>query len=71
MNNVGLSPVDINQDDIDSVVSSLQSGWLAHGEQNKLFEREFSEYLGVKHAITLNSCTSALDLSIRCHDFEV
>ncbi len=69
MKKVNLSPVDINQKDIDSVVTSLKSGWLAHGEENKLFEKEFAEYLDVKKAISLNSCTSALDLALRCHKF--
>jgi perosamine synthetase len=37
---------------------------LAHGVHNEEFERKFASYIGVKHAITMNSCTSALFISI-------
>ncbi len=69
MKNVGLSPVDINQGDIQAVTSALKSGWLAHGEQNTLFEKEFASLTEVNYALSLNSCTSALDLALRSFNF--
>ena len=53
-------------DDAESAVvcDVLKSGWLAHGPMCKEFEEKFAKYVGVKHAITLNSCTSALQLAI-------
>ena len=69
MKKVDLSPVDLDDNDIKAVLETLKTGWLAHGDQNKLFEKEFEDYLGVRKALTLNSCTSALDLALRCFNF--
>jgi len=69
MYKVNLSPVDISEKDIESVIKALKSGWLAHGENNTLFEKEFAELLEVKFTLSLNSCTSALDLALRAFNF--
>jgi perosamine synthetase len=53
----------LGQDELNSVKEVLDSGWLAHGPKGKAFEKEFSEYLGSKFAVTLNSCASALHLA--------
>ena len=42
---------------------TLRSGWLTMGPRTEAFEREFAEQLGVKHAVALSSCTSALHLA--------
>src|SRR4029079_13844241 len=41
-----------------------KSGWLAHGPMNHEFEKMFAEFVGVPHAVALNSCASALFLAI-------
>ena len=51
---------DITQAEQDAVCDALRSGWLAHGPYNKQFEAAFADYVGVDHALTCNSCTSAL-----------
>jgi len=38
----------------------LQSGWLTSGPYTKQFEQQFGSYIGVSHAIAVNSCTAAL-----------
>ncbi len=53
----------IEQDDIDAVVEVLKSDYLTGGEVGREFERAISSYVGVKHAITFNSATSALHAS--------
>jgi len=50
----------INQEDIDAVIAALQSTYLTQGKEVELFEEEIAEYIGVAHAITFNSATSAL-----------
>ena len=55
---------DIGEDEIAAVIEVLRSGWLAHGPKNKIFEEMFADYIKVKHAIAMNSCTSALQLAI-------
>jgi perosamine synthetase len=64
MNNIPLCSPDIDDDDIKNVVEALNSGWLAHGPKNEEFEAKFAEYCGTKFALSLNSCTSALELAL-------
>ena len=40
------------------------TGWLGYGEKAREFEKRFAAYIGVKHAIALNSCTAALHLAL-------
>ena len=42
----------------------IDSGWYAHGPKNHEFEEGFAEFLGVKHALSMNSCTSCLHLAV-------
>jgi perosamine synthetase len=48
---------------IKNVVTTLKSGYIAEGEQVKLFEQEFAKKFGFKNALALNSGTSALELA--------
>ena len=63
--NVPLCRPSITNTDIDVVVDVLKSGWLAHGEYNKRFEELMAQKIGVKHAISMNSCASALEVSLK------
>ena len=54
----------IGIEEITSVTNILESGWMAHGSKNHEFEKLFREYIGARHAVTMNSCTSALHLAI-------
>ncbi|MHB8125729.1 MAG: DegT/DnrJ/EryC1/StrS family aminotransferase [Desulfitobacteriaceae bacterium] len=54
----------IEEDDIAGVVDSLRSNWIAKGPKTMEFEKRFAEYVGVKYAVALNSCTAALHLSL-------
>ena len=64
MKNIPLCIPSIGDEEIKSVVEVIKSGWMAHGPKNREFEEQFQSYLGVKHAITMNSCTSALHLAL-------
>lgn len=66
--NIPLCIPSISDAELDLAREALTSGWLAHGPFNHKFEHAFAEYLGVKHAITLNSCTSALFLALKAQD---
>lgn len=54
----------LDADDIASVVDTLERGWLTTGPIVRRFEAEFAAACGVKHAIALNSCTSAMHLAL-------
>ena len=54
----------IDQNDIDAVVSVLQSDYLTQGPKVREFEIEFAKYVGAKYAVAVNNATSGLHLSV-------
>lgn len=54
---------DITQADIDSVVSVLQSDFLTQGPVVPRFENTVAAHVGAKHALAMNSATSALHVA--------
>jgi dTDP-4-amino-4,6-dideoxygalactose transaminase len=42
----------------------LKSGWLTTSSKASSFEKKIAEYVGVKYACAVNSCTSALHLAV-------
>ena len=54
----------MDDEELRAVGEVLKSGWLAHGPMNHEFEHLFAELLGVPHAVSLNSCASALFLAV-------
>jgi len=62
--NPGVSPVPpsgkvIGSSELKYMVDASLDGWLTTGRYNEAFEKRFSEYIGVKHALTTNSGSSA------------
>ena len=54
----------IQQDDIDAVVETLQADFLTQGPKVKEFEEKFADYVGSKYALAVNNATSGLHLSV-------
>ena len=54
---------DINQADIDAVVDVLKSDFLTQGPQVPLFEQNIAQKVGTRHAVAVNSATSALHIA--------
>ena len=54
----------LGEEEIESVVDCLRSGWLTSGIRVQEFERDFAAYVGCAHALAVNSCTSALHLGL-------
>lgn len=46
------------------LIDSLEQGWIGTGPKVQRFEQAFREYIGVPHAVAVNSCTAALHLSL-------
>lgn len=47
-----------------SLREPLRTGWVGLGPKTTEFEQAFAEYIGVQHAIAMNSCTAALHLAM-------
>jgi UDP-4-amino-4,6-dideoxy-N-acetyl-beta-L-altrosamine transaminase len=58
----------IDDDDIRAVVEVLKSDWLTSGPKTSEFEDALCRYVGCKHAVVVNSGTSALDIAIQALD---
>lgn len=56
---------DFSDEEIAAVTRVMKAGWVGMGPETIAFEQELSTYLGAPHVITVNSCTSALELSLR------
>jgi len=55
----------ITQREIDYATDAAANGWYERaGEYPRRFEKAFAEYIGVKHAVSLPSCTSGLHLAL-------
>lgn len=54
----------IDDADINEVVETLKSGWVAKGPRTIAFEKRFAEYTGAKYAIAMNSATAALHIAL-------
>ena len=49
----------------DGVKDILESGYLTMGSKVKEFEEEFSNFIGSKYAVAVNSGTSSLEIPLR------
>jgi len=54
----------MDEKEANAVAEVLKSGWIGLGPKTEEFEKKFASYIGVKHAIAVNSCTDALRLAI-------
>lgn len=55
----------ITKKDKKAILKALESRWLTGGPKTREFEKKFADYVGVKHAVAVNSCTAALHLALR------
>jgi perosamine synthetase len=55
----------IGDEEIEAVTRVLRSGYLAQGSEVAGFERDFADYIGVKHAVAVVNGTVALDLALK------
>ena len=62
---IPLSSPDISEEDIEAVVAVLRTRHLSLGPKLPEFEQAMASYVGTKHAVAVNSGTSALHLCVR------
>ncbi|HUX15615.1 MAG TPA: DegT/DnrJ/EryC1/StrS family aminotransferase [Phycisphaerae bacterium] len=58
------------EEEFEAVRAVMASGWVGLGPKTAEFEKKFAEYLGVKHAVALNSGTAALHLAMIAAEVE-
>lgn len=62
---IPFSPPHIDQDVINEVMDTLQSGWITTGPKVRLLEQMSAEMTGVQHAVCVNSWTSGALLTYK------
>jgi dTDP-4-amino-4,6-dideoxygalactose transaminase len=62
---IPFSPPYIDQDVIDEVVDSLQSGWITTGPKVKALENEIKRFTGTKEVLCVNSWTSGAIMMLK------
>jgi perosamine synthetase len=54
----------VGEEEGNAAAEAVRSGWLSQGKQVQDFEQELAEYVGVRHAILVSNCTTALHLAL-------
>lgn len=67
--NVPIARTSLTEEEINSVLEPLRSGWLVQGPQVRAFEEKWSAFTNSKHSIAVTSCTTALHLSLAALGF--
>jgi len=66
---ISLNPY-LDEADFEAVNKSIRSTFVSgDGPDCREFENKLAEYLGVKHALFVNSATTALELAFRVKNF--
>ncbi|MEO8358551.1 MAG: DegT/DnrJ/EryC1/StrS family aminotransferase [Vicinamibacteria bacterium] len=55
---------DFSTEEIEAVARIMRSGWVGMGPETVTFEKELAAFMAVPEVVSLNSCTSALFLSL-------
>jgi len=61
---IPLSRPYFDSEELNEIQKVLDSGWVSQGPKVKEFEDKIADYLGVKYAIAVTNCTSALHLAL-------
>lgn len=63
--NIGFSPPDITDLEIEEVTKALKSGWITTGPRTKQLEKNIAEWVGTKKCVCLNSQTACAEMALR------
>jgi perosamine synthetase len=66
---VPIARTTLTEQEIQSVLEPLRSGWLVQGPQVRAFEEKWSAFTGAKHSIAVTSCTAGLHLALAAAGF--
>ena len=65
---VPLFDPDLGDEELAAITEVLRSKWLTMGEKTGEFERRFAAFVGVPHALAMNSATAALHVALAALD---
>lgn len=68
MNSIPVLRPDYDEQTLKELCDVMRSGWVGQGPKSFEFEKEFAEYVGAKYCVMTNSCTSALDLTLKVYN---
>ena len=60
----------IGEEEIDSVIEVMKSGWITTGSRCREFEDKFAELTGAKHALALTSGTAGMQMMLMALDIK-
>ncbi|MBT6462385.1 MAG: DegT/DnrJ/EryC1/StrS family aminotransferase, partial [Opitutae bacterium] len=66
---IPIARTSLTQNEVNSVLEPLHSGWLVQGPKVREFEEKWSAFTGSDHSIAVTSCTSAMHLSLAALGF--
>jgi len=55
----------LGEEEVEAVREVILSGWVSQGPKVEEFEEKVANFLGVKYAVAVNACTSAMHLGMR------
>lgn len=61
--NVPIARTSLLENEIESVLGPLRSGWLVQGPKVREFEEKWSAFTGAPHSLAVTSCTTGLHLA--------
>lgn len=62
---IPFTKISVGEEEKKAVCDVIDSGWIAPGKEVEAFQKEFADYVGVKHAFFTNSGTSALKMAYK------
>ncbi|MBW4054701.1 MAG: DegT/DnrJ/EryC1/StrS family aminotransferase [Proteobacteria bacterium] len=61
---IPITRLSVGEAEATAAADAVRSGWLSTGKRVQQFESMVADYVGAKHAIATNSCTTALHLAL-------
>lgn len=61
---IPITRLSVGEEEAKAAAEAVMSGWLTVGKRGERFEQAIAQYVGAEHAVTVNSCTTALHLAL-------
>lgn len=61
---IPITRLHVGEEEAQAAAEVIRSGWLTAGKRGQQFEQAVADYVGAKHGVAVNSCTTALHLAL-------